>query len=283
MNGALALREALDQLLTASLPQGGLHLLGEAVELSPVTAGLRARHPERVHLLPAADAGLVGFATGLCLSGASAVVELADPAALAAALPLLAEAASLGRDELPLRLVVRVPCGPDAEPAPVDALLASAPGLVLASPSRAGELVPLLNAALASGRPAVLLEPRPVLGETVTDLPELPLGRLRCLREGEAGSIVAFGPAVPAALEAADLLAAEGVEVEVLDLRSLRPLDEAGLAAHLGRTGRAVLVGADAVLPAVVQAAFLRLEAPVGLAAPSPAAIAAAMRAALHY
>jgi pyruvate/2-oxoglutarate/acetoin dehydrogenase E1 component len=275
MNGAQAIRQTLDQQLAA----GSLHLLGEALELSPATTGLLAAHPQRVHLLPAADAGLVGLATGLCLSGSSAVVELADPSALAAALAMLVEADTLGRDEFPLRLVLRVPCGPDAAALP----LAGAPGVAIASPSSAAELQPMLRAALSHGRPVVLLEPRSVLATSVSDLPELPLGTLRCLREGEHGTVLAFGPAVAEAMEAAELLAAEGVQVEVLDLRSLRPLDLEGIAAHVSQTGRAVLTGADGLLSQVVQAAFLRLEAPVGLASPSSAAIAAAMRATLQY
>lgn len=279
MNGAQAIRQTLDQQLAA----GALHLLGEALELSPATTGLLAQHPQRVHLLPAADAGLVGLATGLCLSGSAAVVELADPAALAAALALLAEAGSLGGEEFPLRLVLRVPCGPDAQPVALDALLAAAPGVAIASPSSAAELQPMLRAALAHGRPVVLLEPRAALAATPSDLPELPLGRLRCLREGARGTLLAFGPAVALALEAAEILDAEGVEVEVLDLRSLRPLDLDGIAAAVSQTGHAVLCGADALLSQVVQAAFLRLEAPVGLASHSPADIAAAMRVSLQY
>lgn len=278
MTGALAIRQRLQR----GLAEGELHLLGEALEDSPATQGLADAFPARVLRLPAADAGLVGLATGMAMGGARVVVELAEPAALTQALPLLAEAQALHGDEFPLGLVLRVPCGPDRSFLPLDAALAI-PALWVLSPGQPGEAAPLLDLAIQARRPVLLLEPRPVLAAGGPALPALPPGQLRALRGGAALSLLAWGPGVEAALDAAARLAEDGLDAEVLDLRSLRPLDEAGIAARLHETGRAVLVDAPSLLPRVVQAAFLRLEAPPGLAGPETSSILAAARAALQY
>jgi len=288
VSGAPSLSDTLDQALAGTLPGLSMpaHLLGEALELSPATQGLRARYPGRVHLLPAADATLVGVGLGLAMSGAPAVVELADPTALWAALPQLAEASALHGAEAPLRLVIRVPCGPDRAPVPPEELLSGLPGLALAAAADHAELVPLLQAALAFGGPVVLLESRLALAGRGAETREaLPLGRARLRRAGTDASALAFGEGVAAALAAADILAAEGISLEVFDLRCLRPLDSDAIAASVQATGRPVVVGAAGpALLAAVQHAFLRLESPPSwVAEPQVQAVVEAVRASVRY
>lgn len=289
MNGTRALHQALIRALSdqvADLP-GPVHLLGESVELSPATAGLAARFPGRVHLLPAADAALVGVALGFSMSGAVAVVELADAAALRGALPQVAEAGALSSAESPLHLVVRVPTGPEDGPGAVEAMVGGLPGVALACPGRACEVASVLLAALRHPGPVVLVEPRAVLASHHhEDPPDLPLGRARALRVGDHATVLAWGAAVGPAQDAADTLAQEGLGIDVLDLRCLAPLDADLIGRRVAHTGRVVLAGpAQPAVQAVLTHAFLRLEAPPAHAAePADAlSIAAAVRAAVQF
>ncbi len=279
MTGLLALRSALSQALTED---GSVALLGEALELSPVCAGLRAQAPGRVHLLPAADATLVGVAVGMAMGGARPVVELSGPEALWGALQQLGQEAAPLRGEFSAPVVLRVPMVPGA-PDP-SALLASIPGLRVAAAGVAADGATLLREALRAAGPVVLLESAEVLAAPVEAADALPLGRARVARAGAHVTALAWGAGVSAALEAADLLAPDGVALEVIDLRSLAPLDLDTVGASVARTGRALLVGsARAALVETVRAAFLRLEAPPAEVEADPAAIAAAARAALDY
>jgi pyruvate/2-oxoglutarate/acetoin dehydrogenase E1 component len=87
--------QAIHGLLSDALKSGDVHLLGEALELSPATRGLLAVAPKQVHLLPAADATLIGLAVGLAMSGSRAVIELSGPAALWGILQQLGQEATL--------------------------------------------------------------------------------------------------------------------------------------------------------------------------------------------
>lgn len=279
MTGQIALASVLRE---AVLGDAAVHVLGEALELGAATRGLGALAPGRVHLLPAADATLLGVAVGMAMGGARPVVELAGPEALWGAIQQLGqEAAPLG-GEFDAPVVVRVPLVPGA-PDPA-ALLTSVPGLTVAAAGQAGEGAALLRAALRARGPVVLLEPQDVLAGAVEPAEDLPLGRARVLRAGAHATALCWGAGVGAALAAADALAGDGVALEVIDLRTLAPLDAATLGESVRKTGRVVLVGgAGAALGSAVREAFLRLEAPPVEAGADAAQIAAAVRAALNY
>lgn len=283
MTGAALVRGVLSEALNRD---PAVRLLGEALDLSPVTQGLRAAHAGRVHLLPAADATLVGVAVGMALGGGRPVVELSGPDALWGALQQLGqEAASIAdQAEFQAPVVVRVPLPPGAE-APTAALLLR--GLTVAVASSGAEAAQQLAAALQAKGAVVLLQPLALLAGGAEDLAPLPLGQARLLREGEHATVLAVGEGVPAALQAAAALAEQGVQVDVVDLRALAPLDAALVSARVSHTGRVVAVGAAAAaLNAAVQGAFLRLESPPAAvpAAPDPvAAIVAAVRASIDY
>jgi len=258
VNGAQTTRSVLSSALSGG---ARVRVLGEAVELSPATRGLLAAHPERVHLLPAADASLVGIAIGMALGGDRPVVELAGPEALPAAFPQLAQEAASITGDYRAPVVVRVPVAPGSDSG-LGPLL-SVPGLQVAVASSPAEAGLLLTAALEASGPVVLIEPAAALAAGPAQLQGLSLGKARVLRAGDHATLLAVGDGVGAALDAAETLSADGVSVDVVDLRSLAPLDTETIAARVGHTGRPVLVGVpDAVLPDVLRAAFLRLESP---------------------
>jgi pyruvate dehydrogenase E1 component beta subunit len=259
-----------------------VHILGEAVELSPTTTGLMGAHPDRVHLLPAADATLVGTAVGMALTGAQPIVELSGGPALWGALQQLAqEAAALTGDEYAVPVVARVPLAP-GESAPLD-LLAHIDGLTVAVAGSADDAAELLEAALSVRGPVVLFEPAEAMSRSGGS-GGLALGRAHKLRDGDHVSLLALGAGVGAALKAADALSQQGISADVVDLRTLSPLDVETVGASIRHTGRAVFVGTSAgSVTTAIEAAFLRLESPPRTAAPNVEAIASAVHAALSY
>ncbi|MFT4975132.1 MAG: pyruvate/2-oxoglutarate/acetoin dehydrogenase E1 component [Myxococcota bacterium] len=277
--------QAIHGLLSRALADRNVHILGEALELSPTTRGLMAQAPSRVHLLPAADASLVGVGVGLALSGARPVISLSGPDALWGVLQ------QLGQEAAPLRaagdfiapIVLRVPLAP-GEIVPV-AMLCAIEGIIVASPATPEDAVSMVQAALDADRPVVLLEPRDVLSARMDSEPEQrPLTEARIVQPGEHASILAWGAAVRVAREAAAVLEAEGIFAEVIDLRAITPLDVETVAESVSRTGRPVVVGGpEETLLAAVRAAFLRLESPPAHALGNTEALTEAVRRAVHY
>ena len=283
MNGAQAIHSVLSEGL-ANNPR--LHVVGEALELSQATAGLQALVPDRVHTLPSADATLVGVSLGLALAGNVVVVELADTAGVWGALQQLAqEAGSLVHaTEFRPTLVVRVPWTP-GRPDP-SALLHGLPGLRLAAAGQSSDAAELLAAALASPGITVILDPAQASAAHGAELASQarPLGTAAHLRAGSHVTALAWGPGVAAALTAAEHLANEGIELDVVDLRSLAPLDVDLVGERVRATGRPLLVGAPrSVLADVVDQAFLRLESPPAVTAADAAAVVTAARASVNF
>jgi pyruvate dehydrogenase E1 component beta subunit len=259
-----------------------VHVLGESLELSPATSGLMSAHPDRVHLLPAADATLLGTAVGMALTGAKPIVELAGGAALWGALQQLGqEASGLTSREYAVSVVVRVPLAP-GEAAPLDTL-AGIPDLTIAAASSAESAAELLQASLDARGPVVLLEPAEALARSAPD-DGGPFGTAHTLRSGDHVSLLAFGAGVGAALDAADQLAAEGISAAVVDLRTIAPLDVDTVSASIRHTGRPVFVGTSATtMVAAIQAGFLRLESPPVAVEASVHAVVEAARSSLSY
>lgn len=285
MTGAALVRGALRDALGRD---PAVRLLGEALDLSPATQGLRADFGDRVHLLPASDATLVGLAVGMALGGGRPVVDLAGPASLWGALQQLGQeaAAHAQQAEFPTPVVLRVPVPPGAE-APVAALL-DLPGLTVAVASSGAEAAQQLEAALQSRGPVVLLQPLAALASPAEPVEALPLGRARLLRAGRDATLLAVGEGVAQALQAAATLAEQGIEVDVVDLRGLAPLDAALVGERVSNTGRVIALGAAAAaLRVAVKGAFLRLESPpvaVDGGAPDPvAALVAAVSDSVNY
>jgi pyruvate dehydrogenase E1 component beta subunit len=279
MNGGQALNTVLSEALSGG---SKVHILGEALELSPATHGLLEQHPERVHLLPAVDSALAGIAVGMALGGARPIVEMAGPQALHGVVQQLCQEATALGGEFTAPVVLRVPIAP-GETIPL-ALFLGTPGIAVAVASSATEARDLLKASLDARGPVVLFEPRWLLDRPVQDTESLPLGTARVLRKGEHCSLVCWGEGVHAARHAADRLSTEGIEAEIIDLRCLQPLDSTLLAERLQATGRAILVDPVAgLLETVLGRAFLHLESPPSSCEPRAESIVRAVRESVFY
>jgi pyruvate/2-oxoglutarate/acetoin dehydrogenase E1 component len=281
MNGA----QRIHQVLATALAQDKrVQVLGEALQISPASAGLLETRPDQVHLLPAADATLIGVAVGMALGGHRPVVELAGTSAIWGALQQLGQEAAAVKGEFSAPVVVRVPIGPEGfDPTP---LLTAVPGLCVACGSTPTDAAALVDAALKHSGPTVLLECRSVLAATggPDQLPEVALGSARVVRLGSHVSVLAWGDGVAAAEKAANILAGDSIEAEVVDLRSLSPLDAETIGASVQKTGRVVLTGAaSGALSTSVQTAFLRLESPPTTAEAQAGRIVEEARGAFQY
>ena len=152
---------------------------------------------------------------------------------------------------------------------------ASVPGLVVIAPYDAADAKGLLKAAIRSEDPVVFLENELVYGRTF-EVPQLddyvlPIGKARTVRAGKHVTIVTYSLGVGLSLEAAETLAAEGIEAEIIDLRTLRPLDKAAVLESLARTNRMVVVEegfpvcsiASEIITIAMEEGFDHLDAPV--------------------
>jgi len=277
MIGAQNIEKVLSDAMDAS---DSIHLVGESLPLSPVCGALLTRYPERCHLLPAADSSLVGVAIGLALAGKTPIVELAGPEALWGALQQLGQESAALTGEFAATMIVRVPMGPEAmDPSP---LLNGMTHLQVASPANAADAGALVKTALASQGITVLLEPLAVLGASGGTAG---IGHTaHVVEEGEHVSLIAWGQGVDAAKSAAKTLSNESISAEVIDLRSLQPLDTDTVARSVNKTGRVIVVGgSSSMLTETIQSAFLRLESPPVQVGQSANAIASKARAAVQY
>jgi pyruvate dehydrogenase E1 component beta subunit len=152
---------------------------------------------------------------------------------------------------------------------------AAIPGLKVAMPYSAADAKGLLKSAIRDGNPVIFLENEILYGQSfeVPDLPDftIPFGKARIWREGSDVTIVSFGIGMKYALEAADLLTKDGISAEVIDLRTLRPIDYDTVLASVMKTNRCVTVEegfpvgsiGDHLASTIMQRAFDHLDAPV--------------------
>ena len=238
---------------------------------------------ERVRDTPISELGIVGAAAGAALMGMRPVVEIMFMDFSTLALDQLAnQAAKLrfmfgGKARVPM--VLRAPQGAGTGAAAqhsqsLEALFVHFPGLKVAIPSTPADAKGLLKAAIRDDNPVVFIEHK-LLYNRKGQVPEgehlVPLGQAEIKRPGRDLTIVAISNMVPKALEAAETLTAEGIEVEVVDPRTLVPLDEATILDSVRRTGRVLIVheacrtggvGAE-ILSRIVEEGFDYLDAPV--------------------
>lgn len=249
-----------------------------------VTRGLYDEFgPERVRDTPISEMAFVGAAVGAAAAGLKPVVELMFMDFLGVCFdPLLNQAAKLrymtgGLLRFPMVLRTQTGAGRSSgaqHSQSLEAIVAHVPGLKVVLPATVGDAYWLMRAAIQDSNPVVYVENRRLYGRR-GQLPEsddrLPIGRARVAREGVDVTVVAWSRMVEVSLEAAGRLAAEGVEMEVIDLRSLVPMDMETVIASVTRTGRAVVVheavtsfGAGAEVAAqITEAAFGELHGPV--------------------
>jgi len=219
------------------------------------TAGLRDRFGEgRCVDTPLAEAGILGTAVGLCMAGWRPVVEMQYDAFSYPALDQLINHVGRyrwrTRGAMAFPLTIRMPYGggvraPELHDDSPETYYVHTPGVKVAIPSTPADAKGILTAAIRDPDPVVVLEPKLHYRTAKEEVPDgehvVPLGEARMAREGTDVTLVAYGAMVPLCERAA--VAVEGeASVEVLDLRSLKPLDEGALLSSVAKTGRAVIV-----------------------------------------
>ncbi|MBA2475642.1 MAG: alpha-ketoacid dehydrogenase subunit beta [Actinobacteria bacterium] len=283
----LTLVEAVNDALHVELERDGSVLVlgedvGRAGGVFRATAGLLDRFgPDRCVDTPLAEAGILGTAVGLCMAGWRPVCEMQYDAFSYPCLDQLIT--HVGRYRwrtgggMDFPITIRMPYGggvraPELHDDSPETYYVHTPGVKVAIPATPADAKGLLAAAVRDPDPVVVLEPKLVYRTARGEVPEgeyvVQLGQARLAREGSDLTLVAYGAMVGVAERAADVLEAS---VEVLDLRTLKPLDEEALLASAAKTGRVVLVqeaprtcGYAAELAAVLaEKAILDLRGPV--------------------
>jgi acetoin:2,6-dichlorophenolindophenol oxidoreductase subunit beta len=210
--------------------------------------------PERVVDAPISESAIMGVAVGAALTGTRPVAELRlNDFAVCAADELVNQAAKNrymfgGQTRMPL--VVRQPYGIGRSQAAqhsqtLESWYVHVPGLVVIAPSSPADNYGLLRAAIRCDDPVVYFEHKrlwTVEGQVELGSEPLPIGTARRLRQGDDVTVVAWSRGVHVALEAAAVLAAEGISVDLIDLRSLWPWDSAAVLESAARTGRLLVV-----------------------------------------
>ncbi len=284
-------REALRLALTEELARDDrVFVMGEEVGLFDgsykVTAGLlEAFGPDRIRDTPISEEGFVGAGVGAAMLGERPVVEIMTINFLLVAMDqVINHAAKVGAmfgGEVRCPLVIRAPNGAGNQltaqhSQSFDGWFAGTPGLKVVTPATPADAKGLLKAAIRDDDPVLVIENLPIYkqkGEVPLDPDFLtPIGKARVARPGSDLTIVAHSFAVVRALEVAERLGeSHGVSIEVVDLRSLRPLDVETVVESVARTNRALCVeegwasyGVTAELAARIQkACFDELDAPV--------------------
>jgi pyruvate/2-oxoglutarate/acetoin dehydrogenase E1 component len=239
--------------------------------------------PERVRNTPISEMAIVGFAIGAAMMGLRPIVEVMYEDFMSLAMEQLVNQAAKHRymsgGQLKVPLTVRTQGGAGWSPGgqhgqQVEAWFVGVPGLKVVFPSTPSDARGLLWSAIYDDNCVAFFEHSllyPIKEEVSAEIEPIPLGKARLHRVGEDVTVVATGPLVHEALKAAEELEAEGVSVEVLDPRTLQPLDEEAIVASVKKTNRCVVaheavrrMGFGAEIAAVVQEqAFDWLDAPV--------------------
>ena len=239
---------------------------------------------ERVIDTPLSETGIVGTAIGMALYGLKPVAEIQFLDFIYPAFDqIVSELAKMryrSGGQYPCPVVVRTPYGGGIRGGlyhsqSTEAYFAHTAGLKVAIPSTPADAKGLLLTAIHDDDPVLFLEPKRIYRSVSGEVPDgdhrVPFGQARRVREGDDITFVAYGAMVPPTVEAAETLEREGIGAEVLDLRTLVPLDEEAVVRSVEKTGRAVLVheaarccGFGGELAAILaEKAFYSLKAPI--------------------
>ena len=249
------------------------------------TAGLQQEFGEgRVIDTPLAEGGIIGAAVGMALYGLRPVPEIQFADFIFPAFDQIVNEVAKFRyrsgGQYPCPMTIRTPYGGGIKGGHYhsqspEALFIQVPGLKVVCPATPRDAKGLLAAAIRDPDPVLFLEPKRIYRAAKGEVPEgeflLPLGKAAVTRAGQQVTLIAWGAMWHEADQAAREAEAEGIDCEVLDLRSLQPLDLDAIVASVRKTGRAVVVheapltcGFGAELSALIQErCFLSLEAPV--------------------
>lgn len=250
-----------------------------------VTEGLQQLYGQaRVMDTPIAESGIVGMAIGMAIAGLRPVAEMQFMSFLYPAFDQISNHLgrmrnrSRGRFSCPL--VIRVPYGggihpPEHHSESAEVILVHTPGIQVVVPATPYDAKGLLISAIRSPEPVIFLEPERVYRAVRQEIPEelytVPLGEARVVQEGSDVTVIAWGSMLHEVLQAAEQLGDEGIRLEILDLRTLSPMDVPAIIRSVEKTGRAVVVheaartcglGAE-IVAQINEKALLSLEAPV--------------------
>ena len=288
--GEMRLIEAVRQGLREELAaDSSVFLIGQDIGVNGgvfrVTDGLLDEFgPERVIDSPLAESGMVGVAIGAAMNGLRPVVEVQFADFIFPAFnQIVSEAARMyyrTNGDYSVPIVIRAPYGGGVRGGlyhsqSVEAYFAHVPGLRVVVPSNPHDAKGLLKAAIRDNNPVLFFEHKLAYNTVQGDVPEgnytVPIGKAAVRREGQQLSLISYGLSVHHCLEAAETLAAEGISCEVVDLRSVSPLDTETLLESVKKTGRVCIVhednltgGVGAEVAAIIATdAFEYLDAPV--------------------
>lgn len=250
-----------------------------------VTDGLQSKFgPQRAVDTPLAESGIVGVALGLAVKGFKPVAELQFmgflPPALDQIISHISRMRNRSRGRFFCPLVIRMPYGggihaPEHHSESTEALLAHIPGVKVVIPSTPHDAKGLIVSAIRDPDPVIFCEPKRVYRAIKEEVPDeeytVPIGEARVVRDGDDVTVVSWGAMVREALHAAEKVKEEGANAEVIDLRTISPLDDETIMTSVKKTGRAVIVheaaktcglGAE-IIARINEKALLALEAPV--------------------
>jgi pyruvate dehydrogenase E1 component beta subunit/2-oxoisovalerate dehydrogenase E1 component beta subunit len=244
------------------------------------TKGLAKEFPGRVIDAPISEDAIIGSAIGATIEGMRPIIEMqfAD-FSTPAFNQIINHAATLyWRTQVPCPIVIRMPSGGTSGSGPfhsqsLEALYAHYPGLVVMTPATVEDAYSMLLEAVAIDDPVIFCEHKFLYYHLKADkLPDeaMPVGKARIARAGRDATIVAYSAMVHEALAVAEEMAGEGAQLEVVDLRSVKPLDTDTIIASVARTGRVLCVGeafpwggvTAEVVARIASEAFNLLDAP---------------------
>ncbi len=248
-----------------------------------VTAGLQKKYGvDRVFDTPISESAIVGSAVGMAINGMKPVVEIQfDGFIYPGYTDLVTHAARMrnrSRGKYTVPMVLRVPVGGgiralEHHSESLEVLLGSIPGLKVVIPSTPYDAKGLLTAAIKDPDPVVFMEPKRIYRAGKQEVPEgeyeIPIGKAKVVKQGTDVTVVAWGAVVREVEKAIKLLEKDNINVELIDLRTISPIDEETIINSVKKTGRFVVVheavktyGPAAELISIVnEKAFLHLEA----------------------
>jgi 2-oxoisovalerate dehydrogenase E1 component beta subunit len=240
--------------------------------------------PDRIIDTPLAEASIVGVAIGMAMEGLRPIAEIQFADFIYPAFnQIVGEAAKTryrSNGDYTCPLVIRTPYGGGVRGAlshsvSIEALFYHVPGLKIVAPSTPADIKGLLTAAIEDPDPVLFLEHKKTYRLVKGEVPEgryvVPIGKADVKKTGTQATVVSYGLYVHQALEAAQRLEAEGISVEVIDLRSIRPMDKTTILASVRKTRKLLIIhednkfgGIGAEISAMVtEEAFFDLDAPV--------------------
>jgi pyruvate dehydrogenase E1 component beta subunit len=250
-----------------------------------VTDGLQSKFgAQRVVDTPLAESGIVGVALGLAVKGFRPVAELQFmgflPPALDQLISHISRIRNRSRGRYTCPMVIRMPYGggihaPEHHSESMEAMLAHIPGIKVVIPSTPHDAKGLIVSAIRDPDPVVFCEPKRIYRAIKEEVPDkeytVPIGEASVVREGDDVTVISWGAMVREALRAAEMVQEKGINAEVIDLRTISPMDDETVMASVKKTGRAVIVheaartcglGAE-IIARINEKAILSLEAPV--------------------